>query len=233
MRKGYFNLILLIIVLFTSCTKEESFAQSALDKRWDFNDMIGWKYAHQDDNPDNQCQIEEGVMKIWTRAQSPDRKKICTIEKVYTTGRYKWKTFISEMGPGDQASIGSWIYNDDLHEIDFEVGYGKQAVRDQLGAQPDDYVAYMTTQANPSKSVPVLIKGGWHTFEIDLSLKKKKYFVQWIIDGQVLSSVQQTFGKQFPFMIFCSVENLKFIGDTPASKDNYGLFDYVEYSYHK
>ncbi|MFY9153933.1 MAG: hypothetical protein WAO52_18070 [Prolixibacteraceae bacterium] len=195
--------------------------------------MIGWGYAHQDDNPENQCEIEAGIMKIWTRAGSLDRKKICTLDKVYTTGRYKWRTYISDMGVGDQASIGSWIYNDDHHEIDFEVGYGKQAVRDELGAQSDDYVAYMTTQDNPFKSVPVLIKGGWHIFEIDLSLVKEKYFVQWIIDGEVVSTVQQTFGIQYPFLILCSVENLQFIGDTPASKVNYGLFDYVEYKYHQ
>lgn len=221
------------IILSISCNKVESNTQLPVNKRWDFNNMNGWEYAHQDNNPDNQCEINDGVMKIWTRAMSLDRKKITTQDMIYTTGRYTWRTYISDVGVGDQTSIGSWIYNNDEHEIDFEVGYGKKTVRDELGAQSDDLVAYMTTQANPFKSVPVLIKAGWHIFEIDLSLNNSNYLVQWLIDGKVVSTVQQTFGKEYPFRILCSVENLKFIGDTPASKDNYGLFDYVEYTYHK
>lgn len=221
------------IILSISCNKVESNTQLPVNKRWDFNNMNGWEYAHQDNNPDNQCEINDGVMKIWTRAMSLDRKKITTQDMIYTTGRYTWRTYISDVGVGDQTSIGSWIYNNDEHEIDFEVGYGKKTVRDELVAQSDDLVAYMTTQANPFKSVPVLIKAGWHIFEIDLSLNNSNYLVQWLIDGKVVSTVQQTFGKEYPFRILCSVENLKFIGDTPASKDNYGLFDYVEYTYHK
>jgi len=221
------------IILSISCNKVESNTQLPMNKRWDFNNMNGWEYAHQDNNPDNQCEINDGVMKIWTRAMSLDRKKITTQDMIYTTGRYTWRTYISDVGVGDQTSIGSWIYNNDEHEIDFEVGYGKKTVRDELVAQSDDLVAYMTTQANPFKSVPVLIKAGWHIFEIDLSLNNSNYLVQWLIDGKVVSTVQQTFGKEYPFRILCSVENLKFIGDTPASKDNYGLFDYVEYTYHK
>jgi len=226
------NIWILAIAFCFSCSDEESIAQSPADRRWDFNNLEGWQYAHQDNNPDNQCEISDGILKIWTRAGSVDRKKVRT-ELNYTTGRYTWRTFISEMGVGDQASIGSWIYHDDQHEIDFEVGYGKATVRTELGAAEDDLVAYMTTQANPFKSVPVLIKSGWHLFEIDLTEKGGNYFVQWLIDGKVVSSVQQTYGPDFKFSLFCSVENLTFIGDTPASKDNYGLFDYVEYTYHE
>lgn len=231
MKVKYNHLMILIFLLSISCGSEDSIAQLPEDERWDFNDLEGWSYAHQDDNPDNQCELSEGILKIWTRAGSRDRKKIRT-DRIYTTGRYQWQTYISEMGEGDQASIGSWIYHDDEHEIDFEVGYGKQAVREELGAAEGDYVAYMTTQANPFQSVPVLINGGWHLFEIDLSLKNGNYFVQWFIDGKVVSSVQQTFGTAYAFSIFCSVENLTFIGDHLPGKDNYGLFDYVTYTYH-
>ncbi|MEG0815856.1 MAG: hypothetical protein RSF93_07960 [Mucinivorans sp.] len=203
-------------------------------QRWNFDkDIKGWRFDNQDQNPDNQCTIVDGVVKIWTRKGSVDRKKITTLDENYTTGRYTWRTYISQFGVGDQSSIGSWIYSDDHHEIDYEVGYGKATVRAELGAVPDDLVAYMTTQDFPFASVPVLIKSGWHIFEIDLSLVDGKYFVQWIIDGQVRASVQQTYGNQIGFRILCSVENLKFIGDQPATQDNYGLFDYVEYTYHK
>lgn len=63
--------------------------------------------AHQDDNPDEQCLLEKGKLRIFTRAGSWDRKKVRTADKIYTTGRYTWKTYIPQMGKGDQASVGS------------------------------------------------------------------------------------------------------------------------------
>jgi len=210
-----------------------TYAQPPKKKVWNFNDLEGWVYAHQDDNPDHQCVLEKGKLRIFTRAGSWDRKKVRTADKIYTTGRYTWKTYIPEMGKGDQASVGSWIYCDDHHEIDFEVGYGKQAVREELGAGPDEMIAYMTTQDHPFKSVPVKIKTGWHIFEIDITLVNGNYKVDWLIDKKIVSTVQQTFGTAFAFYIFCSVENLKFIGDNLSTQENYGIFDYVKYRYHE
>lgn len=208
------------------------FSQSPEYAHWDFNDPEGWVYYHQDDNPVPQYSFENGQLRIFTRANSLDRKKLRTKDKIYTTGRYTWKTFISDLGVGDQSSIGSWIYCDDHHEIDFEVGYGKQNVREELQAAPDEVIAYMTTQDHPFQSVPVKIKKGWHIFEIDLSLVDGKYRVEWIIDGKTVSTVQQTFGKEFAFYIYCSVENLRFLGDHIASQENYALYDFVSYKYH-
>ena len=68
------------------------------------------------------------------------------------------------MGEKDQASVGSWIYCDDHHELDFEVGYGNTDVRKKLNASPDDMIAYMTSQDFPYSSVPVKLKTGWHIF---------------------------------------------------------------------
>lgn len=200
--------------------------------RWDFNNLEGWVYSNQDDNPEKQCSIEKGKLRIFTRAGSLDRKKMHTKDKIYTTGRYTWKTYISQIGVGDWASIGSWIYCDDHHEIDFEVGYGKKEVREQLNAAPDEMIAYMTTQDHPFQSVPAKVGVGWHKFEIDITSIEGKYKVEWLIDGKKMNSVQQTYGSGISFYIFCSVENLKFLGDTLASQDNYGLYDYVKYVYH-
>lgn len=229
MKKDLCQLICLMLIV---CTMN-IYAQSPKKKTWNFNDLDGWVYAHQDDNPDHQCILEKGKLRIFTRAGSLDRKKVRTADKIYTTGRYTWKTYIPEMGKGDQASVGSWIYCDDHHEIDFEVGYGKQAVRDELGARSDEMIVYMTTQDHPFRSVPEKIKTGWHIFEIDITLVHGNYRVNWLIDNKIVSTVQQTFGKEYPFYIFCSVENLKFLGDHPAIQENYGLFDYVKYRYHE
>jgi hypothetical protein len=40
---------------------------------------------------------------------------------------------------------------------------------------------------------------------------------------------QLSYGEDFPFRAFCSVENLDFIGDHLPAQDTYSLFDYVEY----
>jgi len=51
------------------------------------------------------------------------------------------------------------------HELDFEIGYGKQIVRNELNAKPDDLVVYITSKGNPFQSHKTKIKTGqWHTF---------------------------------------------------------------------
>ena len=137
------------------------------------------------------------------------------------------------MGEKDQASVGSWIYCDDHHELDFEVGYGNTDGRKKLNASPDDMIAYMTSQDFPYSSVPVKLKTGWHIFEIDLSIKEGKYYATWYIDKEKTHGIQLGFGNEISFYIFCSVENLKFIGDQIPQQENYGLFDFVKYKYHR
>ncbi len=226
------SLAALCSFFFLSVDTVSTTAQPPMAIKWNFDNLDGWKYGHQDKNPNNQCDIKDGVLKIYTTANSRDRKKVHTVDKIYTTGRYTWRSYIPALGKGDQASVGCWIYRDDKHEIDFEIGYGNSAVRKKLGAKDDDMVVYMTTQANPYQTQQCLIKKGWHIFEIDLSLVDGKYQVQWIINGEVRSTVRQTYGAECAFYIFCSVENLPFIGDHIPKQMNYGLFDYVKYTPH-
>lgn len=224
------KIIFFSLLLFVSTY---SYSQKENNKKWDFNSLDGWVYGHQDNNPLNQCEIKDGILKIYTQAQSWDRKKIRTTSKKYTSGRYTWKTYIPQMGEKDQASVGSWIYCDDQHELDFEVGYGTTEVRKKLNASPNEMVAYMTSQDYPYTSVPVKIKTGWHLFEIDLTIKDNKYYATWIIDKEEKHKIQLQFGNEISFYIFCSVENLKFMGDQIPQQENYGLFDFVKYKYHK
>lgn len=198
-------------------------------ERWDFDDLDGLVCTHQDDNPARQIECQDGMLKIFTRANSRDRKKIRTVDSLFAAGRYTWRLYIPEMGKGDQASVGAFIYHDDHHELDFEIGYGPQEVRERIGAKPAEMVAYMTTQDNPFQSVQVPIACGWHTCDILLSLREGLYYAQWLIDGVEVAAVQQTFGPEITFTMMCSVENLLFIGDHIPSQDNYGLFDYMEY----
>ena len=126
MRNCYLTLSLICIcsVCFAQQQTNDISTKNPPNKEWNFNNLDGWEYGHQDDNPDNQCILENGYLRIFTRANSVDRKKVRTVERIYTTGRYTWRTHIPQMGIGDQCSVGSWIYHDDQHELDFEVGYG-------------------------------------------------------------------------------------------------------------
>ena len=223
---------IIVLCLLLLCF-QWSQAQKTNNHKWDFNDLEGWKYGHQDNNPANQCEIKNGILKIFTRAKSRDRKKICTVDKIYTSGRYTWKTYIPQMGKHDQASVGSWIYYDDHHELDFEVVYGNSKARKEVGAEDNDMLVYMTSQDFPFTSVPIKIKPGWHIFEIDLKLVREKYYATWLIDKKKIHEAQLQFGSEITFHIFCSVENLLFLGDQIPQQENYGLYDYVKYKYHE
>lgn len=213
--------ICLVLILFMlSCSKIE---------KWDFSNLDGWEYGHQDNNPNNQCILDNGILKIYTQPNSRDRKKIRTKDKIYKDGLYTWRTYIPKMGKGDQTSVGSWIYCDDHHELDFEVGYGKENVREKLKAKDDEMIVYMTSQDNPHTSKVMPIKIGWHIFEIDIKIRNGLYYAKWYIDGKKCHDISLNFGREISFYIYCSVENLDFIGEQIPKSENYGLFDFVSY----
>lgn len=197
-------------------------------KTWNFNDLNEWEDATQVGVPN--YFIENGNLRIFTNANTWDRTKVKSIA-TYATGSYSWRVFIPEMGVGDCASIGAFLYNSDTHELDFEIGYGNTTIRQQLNAVTDDLIVYATSQANPSHSFQSKIKRGqWYTFTIELALNnKKKYVATWKMDNQILTSRTLTYGTATKFKIFCSVENLSFIGDHIPATQNYALFDWVEF----
>lgn len=211
---------------------------------WHFNgDMEGWEHGNQGDNLDQNFSEfvtdEDGTyIKIYTHPYTYERQKIRTLDKIYTSGLYEWRVYVPQMGEGDQASIGAFIYNDDTHELDFEIGYGKSTIRDELGISSSTkyMVAYTTSQANPAVSTYRKILTGWHTVGLDISVVYDLYVTKWLIDDvQVeLQGHTNAFGpKDYMFKIFCSVENLAFLGDHEPYEMNYALFDYMMYAYHE
>ncbi len=231
----YGAVVFVLSLAMISCEKEENIESSEEEnailptQRWDFNDLSGWTKVSHDDDPESQTWIENGHLRIYTRANTRDRKKVVSDGNNYTTGRYVWQVFVSDLGIGDQASIGAFLYHDDTHELDFEIGYGKESARAECGAADDEVLAYMTTQSSPFSSVFVPIKKGWHTLEINIRLVNDVYVVNWLIDDVLKHSITQTFGSVYDFAILCSMENLTFVGDHIPTQDNYVLFDYVEY----
>lgn len=198
--------------------------------RWDFDDVEGWAYAHQDTASISQWSVENGSLYLRTRAYTRDRSKMYTTRNDFQSGEYTWRIFISNIKPYEQVSIAGFIYQDDEHEIDFEIGYGTSAARQEYGAKDGELLACMTNQAHPYSSSYCPISPGWHTFTIKLEETGSKYLAHWIIDGDTKQKLPLDFGRaDTHFTIMCSVENLLFIGEKIPENDNYGRFDYVTF----
>lgn len=108
-------------------------AGSEVSARWTGRDIFGvWQYEHQDPSTIKACWTEGDTLCVLTRRGTYDRTKMhtCTI---YRAGIYRWRTYIPEVAPGDRTSVGSWIYCDDHHEVDFEVGWGTEESRKDAG----------------------------------------------------------------------------------------------------
>jgi len=197
--------------------------------RWNFDTLNGWVDGSQNMNGVINYNIDAGVLNIFTRANTWDRPKIRTTDRIYKTGKYSWRVFVPEIGDGDMTSIGAFLYSDETHELDFEIGYGTAAVRQNLNAAIDDLIVYTTSQGNPYQTVKHKIKRNqWYTLEIELLVVNGKYQAVWSIDNSELVRLNLKYDSSIPFYVFCSVENLSFLGDHIPTQDNYALFDYVE-----
>jgi hypothetical protein len=209
-------------------TTTSKISNTTTSKIWNFDDLAQWEDATQVGNPN--YYIENGNLRIFTNPNTWERSKVKTISN-FAAGTYRWNVYIPEMGVGDKASIGAFLYNNDTHELDFEIGYGTQVIRDQLAAAPDDLIVYMTSQGNPFQSVPKKIKRGqWYNLALQLTLTSNgRYTVNWKINDAIMATALLTYGKTTKFNIYCSVENLQFIGDHIAQSQNYALFNAVEF----
>ncbi len=197
--------------------------------RWGFNDLEEWQNDCARMSPASYV-TTNGLLHISTRERTRDRVKVRTRNR-FGAGTYTWRIYVPEMGEGDQASIGAFLYKDDKHELDFEIGYGKKKVRAELGAEEDDVVCYCSSQGNPySSSQLLLTRGMWHKFTLEvLPGEEGNYHVKWSIDDKQMKRLQTRFGGEVSFTIHCSVENLLFMGDHIPARENYALFDYVVY----
>ncbi|QDO95183.1 hypothetical protein FNB79_14775 [Formosa sediminum] len=227
------TIVLLCCVFnFLGCANlEEVISEPKLNlKTWTFDTLEGWEDGSQNLNGKKNYSVKDGVLKMYTRANTRDRPKIKTEAKIYNQGEYIWRLYVPELGVGDQASIGAFIYADDAHELDFEIGYGSESARTKANANADEVLVYMTSQAHPFQSIIKPIKKqAWYTVTLELKLIDSKYQAFWRVDGIQLAQLQLNYGQGIDFYIFCSVENLEFIGDHIPKQDNYGLFDYVTF----
>lgn len=197
--------------------------------RYDFYHFEHWEYRHQDTASIVQYRLSNGNLFLSTRPQTYDRTKVDLISTKLTTGKSSCRVYIPTMYAFDQTSIASFLYCDDEHEIDFEIGYGSAEKRMEYESKDDEVLCYMTSQANPYQSEIVNLKmNRWYVLDMDISLIDGKYFVQWIIDGDVKASLMQDFGAEVEFKAVLSVENLKFLGDHISNHHYEVEFDWLD-----
>ena len=157
-------------------TPNKATLSTAQELKWQFTNTNEWLNASQGENAnvsqtsvESNSEAEDGkVIKIYTEANTQQRKKLKS-KKQYGAGLYTWRTYISDLGVTERVSIGSWLWNSDKHELDFEVGSGTAKERETLATADDEVIAYITSQDNPFVQQKVKIKkNAWHTFKIDL-----------------------------------------------------------------
>jgi len=228
---GFFGFTFFALTMFgCTSTKKVTKLGKPIDTQWDFNTLKRWVDGSQNMKNAINYSTYNGLLHIVTRPDTWDRPKVRTT-KAYKKGKYSWRVYVPEMGVGDMASIGAFLYFDDTHELDFEIGYGTAVVREKLNASTEDLIVYMTSQANPFQSIPMKIKRNqWYTLAIELLIVNGKYKAVWYIDNAELVSLNLEYGESIPFYIFCSLENLTFLGDHIPNHYNYALFDYVEFT---
>lgn len=184
---------------------------------------------------DEGCEDGKGI-RIYTRpgdahmGTNGDRFKVNT-DKMYFSGRYEWRVFIPKMGMNDRTSVAGFIYNDDRHELDFEISSGRAEERAKYGAADDELLCLISSQANPFVGVTTVIKAdAWHTIAIDMKLNDEgKYVAEWLINDKPITSQVMEFGEEIAFRPIFSVENLMGMGDHAATQENYAIFDWFEY----
>ncbi len=157
--------------------------------------------------------------------------KVRTVDR-FGDGTYTWRIYIPAMGQGDQASIGAFLYRDDKHEVDLEIGYGRTDLRNELNAGETQLVCYCTNQGHPYNSSQVLVKREqWHTFSIEIGHgTNDNYLITWFVDGRQTKQLQTSFSDEITFTVHCSVENLTFIGDHIPTQENHAAFDFVQFT---
>lgn len=206
---------------------------------WDGNlgyDFESWKRnwtdASQATHGKTLYEFRDGNIRFWTEAGTGQRPKLKTVTQRYKTGVYSWRVYIPQMEMHKKVSIGAFLYYDDYHEVDFEIGQGKADVRSEYHAKADEVLMYLTSQGNPwHQSIHPIKSERWYDLSMSISeTEDQQYLLVWLLDGKEIDRVKLEYGKEIPFGIYCSLENLEFMGDDYSSREHYVLFNKVGFT---
>ncbi len=225
----FLNLIIFLLIFSACKVKKEVTYQNFTENFSDKESLYKyWEDDSQNNSPKNYT-FEYNHLKMISRANTNDRVKIKTKSYFSGYGSYTWRVYIPKMVIGEQCSIGAFLYFDDKHELDFEIGSGTKKIRNELQAKNDDLVVYCTSQGLPYRSTPFLLKNEyWYQLKIQISKGKHgNYLAKWYLNNKLLTTEQLSYKSKF--YAFCSIENLSFIGDELPKYDNYTLFDWFKF----
>lgn len=216
--------------LLAACTKQQEEADGKYHVRYDFDNEEEWFFFHQDTATVKNYSVNDGYLTLRTRGNTGDRSKYHTDSVRFTTGTYSWRVNVPEMDSLTNTFVSVWLYNDDDHELDIQMGYGKNREREKVNAVPGEMVAHFVSAGYPFLGSGVPILPGWHTLSITLETNYlNQYVASWSIDGKVCQKANLEYGPEYSFFICCSLENARGYGDGPSVKDYSVQIDYVEF----
>lgn len=226
-----------VFIIFSSCTAIKTVIEEKIPT--DFSDNFNnlkkfneiWEDASHGNVPKSYF-LNKGKLVINTRPETSDRVKIKTRKSNFGVGSYIWKIYVPTFNLYDQCGIGAFLYNDNLHEFDFEIGSGNQEVRNRLNAKPTDVVLYCTSQGYPYSSDQYLIESEqWYELQLKvIKGKNDNYLIEWFVNSKLIKSLQTDYSSEVTFGIYSSLENLKFIGDQLTSSENQVFFEKFEFT---
>lgn len=226
-----FGILLIFIPVICGCTtsRDQSFVTKT--SLWEFTTLAQWQDDSQEtEGKKNYMLDRQGYLKLFTHPNTTERSKIKSVDS-FALGTYTWKIFVPEMGIGDNTSIGAFLYHDDTHELDFEIGNGPQELRNRMHAKKDELLVIMTSQGYPNCTKTIKIKNKtWYEFSLTVQKNKKNTWIAlWNVNQKNYFKTELHYEKMTHFHIYCSVENLPFMGDHLPMSMNYALFDFVKF----
>ena len=233
---------------------------------WNFDSPAGLTGWENDSSPPSAQSYElatfggQSVLKVTAAAGQNDRVKVRTSE-VFRAGTYAWHVYIPQIQEqGATNAVAAFIFSEqsgndvNAREIDFEIGEGTSAHRQQYGVPAGHMICWMTVQRDdssgtvldqvafqPSNPEDHIERGCSYTYTIEL--KKNSwggYVVSWFIQkdgGAQVKGRRDALCNYGPgdtdFHIYCSSENFdnNWIGDhNPPQTDQIGYFDWASFT---
>ncbi|MDR1737962.1 MAG: hypothetical protein LBR66_03980 [Candidatus Symbiothrix sp.] len=194
--------------------------------RWNFNEEgvvpDGWSGAANADN------ISGGYLNITNAGWA--------FGPVYQTGAYTWRIYVPQLGVGEQflalCNLGLTA-NEDL-SYSIGIFYGTEANRAAASPAPTENQLLLRCYADVPEMLQVkAIDGGQeYTLELNVTLVDECYYVEWLLDGAVITAVQSNYTPEYTsFRMICGVmSNGGWQGSINCTQDYTAKWDYVQYA---
>lgn len=185
------------------------------------------------------------TLRLFHRWDAALRIKQRSVQRV-GPGIFQWRVWVPKFHVGSRVGVGAFLYADDQHELDFEVGYGTRTERGAYKVtSPNEGILYMTKQSEyagcprtdqlgckETLAIPISL-GAWHTFQLATRENGDgTTTAHWYVDG-VWKVGRMLYYRMtdFDFRVYSSLEYLPFYGDEAIpTQDTTVYFDSISYT---